>query len=204
MNIPNDTNLTQFKSFISFKPLIDVLTRTLSHSSSSGAKKLYQGILDYTVTHPELLIAIEDLSILDDHREWMEMILSIVFPPTANEHESLYSVAVPFTYQTIYTSRLFQMLFIEPGTTNIKVPDEETGRELEHDRLIGSYNLILKKYSNYNAPDMVASVHPYHDAHSGLTKYMELQMDTRYVDVKFTGNSLPIPEDFLNKKDHFL
>ena len=204
MNIPNDTNLSQFKSFISFKPLIDVLTRTLNHSSSSGTKKLYQGILDYTVTHPELLIAIEDLSILDDHREWMEMLLSIVFPPTANEHESLYSVAVPFTYQTIYTSRLFQMLFIEPGTKNIKVPDEETGRELEHDRLIGSYNLILKKYSNYNAPDMVASVHPYHDAHSGLTKYMELQMDTRYVDVKFTGNSLPIPEDFLNKKDHGL
>ena len=47
-------------------------------------------------------------------------------------------------------------------------------------------------------------MHPYHDAHSGLTKYMELQMDTRYVDVKFTGNSLPIPEDFLNKKDHGL
>jgi hypothetical protein len=33
---------------------------------------------------------------------------------------------------------------------------------------------------------------------------MELQLDTRYVDVKFIGSHLPIPEDFINKKDHGL
>ena len=33
---------------------------------------------------------------------------------------------------------------------------------------------------------------------------MELQLDTRYIDVKYTGSHLPIPEDFINKKDHGL
>lgn len=194
----------QYHSKVSFQPLLNVLKRTLNHSTSAGTKKLYSGILEYAEQHPELQHAIEDLSLLDEHREWMEMLLSIIFPPTASENEMLYSVGLPFSYITIYTSRLFHMLFIEPGTNKIKIPDNETGKDIEHDRLIGAYNLILRKYCNYHAPEFVSSVHPYHDPHSGLIKYMELQLDTRYIDVKFVGNHLPIPEDFMNKKDHGL
>lgn len=203
MQPANYTEQIHFKSHISFKPLLDVLKRTINHGSD-GTKKLYLGVIEYAEAHPELLNPVEDLSLLDQHREWMEMLLSIVFPPTANEHENLYSVSLPFSYQTIYSSRLFHMIFIKPGTQEIKVRDEETGKEIEHDRLIGAYNLILKKFSNYHAPDKVSSVHTYHDNHTGLTKFMELQMDTRYVDVRFTGSQLPIAEDFLNKKHHGL
>ena len=203
METSNNTIHINYKSNISFKPLLDVIRRTLTHGSS-GTKKMYSSVLDYAEEHPELLNPIDDLSILDQHSEWKEMLLSIIFPPTAHENENLYSVSVPFTYQTIYASRLFQMLFIKPGSTEIKVPDDETGKEMEHDWLIGAYNLILKKYSSYRPSDIVSSVHPYHDHHSGLMKYMELQLDTRYVDVRFTGTHLPIPEDFLNTKDHGL
>ena len=193
-----------YQSKVSFHPLLAVLNRALHHGSSDGVKKLYSGILEYANNHPELQNPIEDLAILETHREWMEMLLSIIFPPTASEHEMLFSVSLPFSYTTIYTSRLFNMLFIEPGTKNIKIPDNETGKDIEHDRLIGAYNLILKKYCNYHTPEFVSSVHPYHDPHSGLIKYMELQLDTRYIDVKYTGSHLPIPEDFINKKDHGL
>jgi hypothetical protein len=193
-----------YQSKVSFQPLLAVLNRALHHGSSDGVKKLYSGILEYANNHSELQNPIEDLAILETHREWMEMLLSIIFPPTASEHEMLFSVSLPFSYTTIYTSRLFNMLFIEPGTKNIKIPDNETGKDIEHDRLIGAYNLILKKYCNYHTPEFVSSVHPYHDPHSGLIKYMELQLDTRYIDVKYTGSHLPIPEDFINKKDHGL
>lgn len=194
----------QYQSKVSFQPLLSVLKRALNHGSSNGVKKLYSGILEYANSHPELQNPIEDLTILDSHREWMEMLLSIIFPPTASEHEMLFSVGLPFSYTTIYTSRLFNLLFIEPGTKNIKIQDNETSKDIEHDRLIGAYNLILKKYCNYHTPEFVSSVHPYHDPHSGLIKYMELQLDTRYIDVRYTGNHLPIPEDFINKKDHGL
>ena len=201
-----NTNYTpvHYQSKVSFQPLLAVLNRALHHGSSDGVKKLYSGILEYANNHPELQNPIEDLAILETHREWMEMLLSIIFPPTASEHEMLFSVSLPFSYTTIYTSRLFNLLFIEPGTKNIKIPDNETGKDIEHDRLIGAYNLILKKYCNYHTPEFVSSVHPYHDPHSGLIKYMELQLDTRYIDVKYTGSHLPIPEDFINKKDHGL
>lgn len=203
MQPTHPTATLSFNSRVAFLPLLNMLKRTLQHGSP-GTKKLYSGILDYAEAHPELSRPIEDLSLLDVHREWLEMLLSIVFPPTANEHENLYFVSVPFSYQTLYSSRLFQMIFIKPGTREINMRDSVAGKEVERDRLIGAYNLILKKFANYHAPDLVTSVHPFHDAHSGLIKYMELQMDTRYVDVRFMGTQLPIPEDFLNKKDHSL
>ena len=193
-----------YQSKVSFKPLLDILKRTLMHSTSGGVKKLYKGIVDYTEGNPELLNPIEDFSILEKHKEWMEMLLSIIFPPTTSETENFYSVAVPFSNTTIYSSRLFHMLFIKPGTNDIKEQDEETEKEVEHDRLMGAYHLILKKFCHFHSTDIVSSVHPYHDSHSGLIKYMELQMDTRYVDVRFTGTHLPIPEDFINQKDHGL
>lgn len=204
MDVNTSYKTVHYQSKVSFQPLLSVLKRTLHHGSSQGAKKLYSGILDYSDQHSELQRPIDDLSALEPHREWIEMLVSIIFPPTASENEMLYSVGVPFSYKTIHTSRLFQMLFLEPGTNDIKIPDNETGRDIEHDRAIGAYNLILRKYCNYHAPEFVLSVHPYHDPHSGLIKYMELQLDTRYIDVKFTGSHLPIPEDFINKKDHGL
>lgn len=203
METSNNNSVIRYKSNISFSPLLNEIRRSMTHGSA-GTKKLYKGVIEYADEHPELLKPIGDLSTLDQHSEWKEMLLSIIFPPTAHENENLYSVSVPFTYQTIYTSRLFQMLFIKPGTSEIKVPDEETGKDMEHDWLIGAYNLILKKYSSYHPSDIVSSVQPFHDHHSGLMKYMELKLDTRYVDVKFTGTHLPIPEDFLNKNDHGL
>jgi hypothetical protein len=185
------------QSRLSFRPLLDVLKRTLGHSSAEGTKKLYSGILTYTETHPELLQPVDNLLLLDKHREWLEMLLSIIFPPTINEHENLYSVSPPFSYTTIYTSRLFHMLFIRPGTMDIKVPDNETGKNIDHDRVLGAYNLILKKFWNRNTDDFVSTVHPYHDPHTGLLKYMELQLDTRYVDVKYTGEHPAGPEQLI-------
>ena len=193
----------QYNSKVSFLPLLTLLKRSLSHGSE-GVRQLYSGLLDYADQHPELLHPIDDLSSLDQHKRWIEMLLGVIFPPTASEAETLYTVSLPFSYRTIHSSRLFQMLFLQPGTNEIKIPNTDTGRDIEHDRLVGAYNLILRKYCNYHVPETVSSVHPYHDPHSGLMKYMELQLDTRYVDVRFTGAHLPIPEDFINKKDHGL
>src|SRR5678815_2814618 len=96
-----------YQSKVSFHPLLSVLKRALNHGSSAGVKKLYSGILEYADQHPELQEAVDDISILEPHREWIQMLLSIIFPPTASEHEMLYSVGLPFSYTTIYTCLLY-------------------------------------------------------------------------------------------------
>lgn len=188
-------------TYLSFKPLLRSLKSTLEHSSSAGAKKLYGNIINYAEENPLLLEPIEDLSILDSHKEWMEMLLSIFFPPTMSEHENLYSAGVPFSFTSIYNSRFFSMLFLKPGTMEIKLPDSKTGEQIEKDMRAGAFHLILKKYCNHHTSDFVSSVHPYHDPHTGLLRYMVLQLDTRYVDVKFTGEHLPFTEEFKERRN---
>ena len=73
-----------YQSKVSFQPLLSVLKRALNHGSSRGVKKLYSGILEYAEQYPELEHAIDDLAILEPHSEWIEMLVSIIFPPTAS------------------------------------------------------------------------------------------------------------------------
>jgi hypothetical protein len=128
----NDSHLEikQYNSKVSFQPILNLLKRTLNHGSSAGAKKLYSGLLAYAEQHPVLQNPIDDLSALEPHKEWIEMLLSLIFPPTASEHEMLYTVSLPFSYRTIYSSRLFQMLFLQPGTNDIKIPNSDTGKDI--------------------------------------------------------------------------
>jgi len=197
-------NINGLKSLVSFQPLLSVLKDTLHKGSTKGAQKLYSGILEYADKHTELLKPIEDISVLQKHQEWMEMLLSILFPPTVNESEALYSVAIPFSGTSIYASSLFRKFFIRPGTNEIILPDIETEKIIERGRLVGAYNLVLRKYCNYRAPYLLTSVRAVTDNETGLTNYLELQMDTHYVDIKFTGSQLPIPDDFINHKNHSL
>ena len=193
-----------FQSRVSFHPLLNVLRKNLHKGASKGAQKLYSGILEYADNHHELQKPIDDLSVLEQHQEWMEMLLSIIFTPTESENDTYYSVGIPFSGISICASGPFRKLFIKPGTNEIISPDEETEKTLEQGRFTGAYNLILRKYCNYKAPFLLSSVRPFTDSKSGLTQYLELQLDSRYVDINFTGTHLPIPDDFINHKDHGL
>lgn len=184
-----------YNSKLCFKPALTVLKRALDHNHSEGVKELYSGILEYADQNPELYEPIEDLNSLTTHRAWLDKLISTIFPPTLNEGESLHSVSPPFSYKTIYASRLFRMLFIKHGTDELKIVDNETTQEIEHDWLMGAYNLILKKFWHQASNGIVTSVHPYHDHHTGLIRYTELQLDTRYVDVKYTGEHPENPEE---------
>lgn len=163
-------------------------------------RKLYGGLIDYAETNPELLDPIAELDSIKHHREWIEMLMSIIFPPTL-EQQSLHCVAVPFTFNTVYTSTLFQQLFIRPGTNEINIPANQTGQTIIRNMQIGAYNLILNKYCNQPVNSFIYSVHPFNDKATGLVKYMTLQLDSRYVTVKHEGESVPISEEFLKSKD---
>ena len=57
--------------------------------------------------------------------------------------------------------------------------------------------MILKKYCGYNSPETSGWVHPYKDPHTGLTKYLELQIDTRFIDVNPVGEMPKMPDSIV-------
>ena len=185
-----------FNSSLSFRPLIDALKKNID-DGNPGVKKLYGGVIAEFESHPELMGDITDLTVLKPHHDLIEELLASIFPPTASSHESLYAVSLPFRFQTVYSSRLFHHLFLKPGTQDINVPDDEIGRKLNREKYQFACGMVLKKYCGYNNPDTSGWIHPYKDPHTGLTKYLELTIDARFIDVNPVGEMPLVPESIV-------
>jgi len=185
-----------FNSHLSFKTLVEALKKNIAEGNP-GVKKLYGRVVTEFESHPELMQSIIDLNILTPYSDLIEELLASIFPPTSSSHENLYAIALPFKFETVYTSRLFHHLFIKPGTNEVKIPDDATGIQLNKEKLEFAYGMILKKYCGYNSPVTTGWVHPYKDVHTGLTKYLELKIDTRFIDVNPVGEMPKMPDSII-------
>jgi hypothetical protein len=196
--IPFDNAL--FNSRLSFLPLITALKKNMEEGKP-GSQKLYGNLIDSFESIPELLQPIEEVSLLETHNELVEMLLATIFPPTSSEADVLFAVTHPFTFHTIYASRMFQHAFLKPGTKEINVPSESIAYKMFHERLWHAYYMILHKYAGFNSPVSPGSVYPVQDPVTGFQKYLEVQIESRFVDVKTIDGSIPvIPENVICKR----
>lgn len=183
-----------FNSQFSFRPLVEALKKNITEGNP-GMKKLYGKVVKDVEAHPELLNPITDLSLLEPHSELIEELLSAVFPPTTRNF--LYGVTLPFKLTTVYTSPHFKSILLKPGSNEINVPDNKTEAQLSEEKLQFAYGMILQKYLGYNSPDNTRSVHSFTDPVTGVTKYMELRIDTRFIDVRPLGEMPKMPDSIM-------
>ena len=186
-----------FNSHLSFCPLVAALKKSITEGNP-GMQKLYGGVVTEFESHPELLGTITDLSIIESHSELIQELLSAVFPPTTSNY--MYAVALPFKFQAVYTSPLFKTILLKSGTNEINVPENQVGASLNQGKLHMAYGLILKKYLGYNSPDTTRSVYPSEDTQTGLTRYMELRIDARFIDVNPVGEIPKLPDSILEHR----
>lgn len=160
-------------------------------------KKLYGEVVSNFESHPELLEPIADLAILQPHTQLIEELLSAVFPPTTSNF--MYGVSLPFKFQAVYVSPLFKTNLLKPGSNEINVPENQIGLSLSQEILNLAYGLILKKYMGVSSSDTSRSIYPYPDEATGLTRYMELRLDARFVDVRPNDGMPLMPESILDQ-----
>ncbi len=187
---------SMFNSRLSFYPLVKALKKNIAEGNP-GMKKLYGRVVEEFESHPELMNPITDLSILEPHTELIEELLSAVFPPTTANF--MYGVAIPFKHQSVYASPRFKSM-LKPGTTEINVPEGQVGVDLNEEKLQFAYGLILKKYLGVNSPESSRSIHPYPDKETGLTRYLELRIDARFIDPTPINEMPELPESVLNQQ----
>ncbi|MFZ9387535.1 MAG: hypothetical protein ACO25B_06610 [Chitinophagaceae bacterium] len=177
-------------SMLSFRPLANALRKNIAEGNP-GMQKLYGQVIRELESKPELLKTINDTSLLAPHSELIQELLSAVFPPTTANF--MYGVSLPFTFYSVYASPLFKKLLLKPGTDEISFPEGTSEATLDKQRLHFAYGLILKKYLGYNTPDFSRIVYSYEDGQSGLTQYMEMRMDGRFIDVHPLDEMPPMP-----------
>ena len=176
--------MPSFNSNLSLQPVVQVLQQMITEDKP-GARKSYEPLIAAVQEHPELLVPFNEPDILRKEQEIIEMLLATIFPPSNFETESLYAILFPFRLETIYASPAFNRLFLKPDSFTVNIPDSNTGQNINQSTLSLAYNLILRKFYSIKASYITTSNHPYSDPKTGLTKYFELKMDGRYIDVRY-------------------
>jgi hypothetical protein len=184
-----------FNSVLSFQPLVLVLKKMIA-DGKTGARKLYEGLLNELGQFPELLQPMEDLNQMESHSELLETLLTTIFPPSTNSTQGIYAVTLPFQSDTIYSSPDFGKMFLKQGSNEIQLPDKKTTLDIGKANLSLAYNIILKKFYSHPSSTTATSVHPFYDETSGLTTYYELNWNAQFVDVKCINDNYALPVGF--------
>ena len=195
IDLTTNSEAVTFLSRLSFQPLLNTWKKKIEEGEE-GTSSFYKELLEKISAYPELLQPVQDLSILKKHQPLLNIMMSTVFPVIFSDKNDLYAVAVPFTYQVIYSSQLFQESFIRKNSNQINVGDE-TSKEISKEKLYTAYQLILNKFYGAAHPVSNLSIHPYKHQETGLERFMELELDARFVEVKVKGILPELPASFL-------
>jgi len=185
----------QSKSLLSLQPLVSVVQKMV-REGRPGARKLYGEILKEIEAKPELLQPVNDLAILEPHKELVESVLSTIFPPSSSANEGLYAISIPFRPEIVYASPGFEKLFLKEGSNKLVMPDADTTDNVSNDSLQLMANVILQKLYNIDVPLVANSVHPFTDAQTGINRYLDLKLNAQFVEVKCTNKEYKLPASF--------
>ena len=183
---------SKLNSRLSFHLVVETWKKKMAEGGD-GLMAFYGDLLNRVSEVPELLAPIEDLSLLDQHKQLVEIMIASLIPLTLSEEKDLYAIAVPFSYQTIFASKPFKKLFLKTDDDRIKVQDE-TAKSLSEEKVCTAYQLILNKYYNKTITGPSRSVYPFKVPGSELTKYLQLEVDTSFVEVNALHELPQLPE----------
>ncbi|RYY14089.1 MAG: hypothetical protein EOO04_30805 [Chitinophagaceae bacterium] len=192
-----ECNSTKFNSVFSFRPLINTW-KELAQNGREGSRQLYRELLDKVSQVPELMLPIVDENVIENNRNLIEQMMATIFPVTLSDKEDIYGTLIPFKMKVIYGSERFRKLFLGSADNRIIMPDIHNPNSLEKEKLIGAYQLILSRLYNVPIPDIMTTVHSYSCPDTTLDRYMELEIDTRFVNVTYKGDLPPLSADCLN------
>jgi hypothetical protein len=188
---------TNFNSVFSFRPLINTW-KELAQNGREGSRQLYSELLEKVSQVPELLLPAVDEIVIEKNRSLIEQMMATIFPVTFSDKHDIYGTLVPFKMKVIYGSERFRKLFLGSADNRIIMPDIQNPNSLEKEKLIGAYQLILSRLYNVPIPDIMTTVHLYSCPDTTLDRYMELEIDTRFVNVTYKGDLPPLTADCLN------
>jgi hypothetical protein len=191
----NSTNTNNgINSTLSFRPLMRAWEK-VTKEGREGSRKQYSELLEKVNQYPELTEPIRDLSILEKHKDIIDQMMTTLFPVTLSDSEDLYGVSIPFQFKMVYSSQLFRNIFLDEKGEQIMVPDNDTGKKLSVEKMACAYQLVLARLYDVKIPGQITTIHPYPCPYTGLDRYMELELDTRFIEVKIKGELPELPKD---------
>ena len=182
-----------FKSTLSLEHLINFWKEEATHPNSlrsDHAKHLLEQLNDA----PELTKPISDLSILKNHTDLVDQLMTAIYAPSRWETQISTSNA-PFQFQSFYSSPLFNNIF---GIDNEGkfVNAEFNEREMLANKILSAYLMILDKF--YGKKFKIDNHYLIGVRNKSFKNYFKVEIDTAFVNIKAIGNPPKLGEEEIN------
>src|SRR2546427_6726010 len=185
--IKSGTSGFPFKSELSLAPLFEFWQK--KYGDDTSAKGVFMRTVREQVRQvPELIGPIGDLSVVERHRNLIQVLMSGIFAPAFFEQE-FSAVLVPFQLKSFYATPPFERyLRAEDGTLHGRVNlDAPMVSEM---RTFFAYALILERVYGIKLVVDYPLILTVSDPDTGLDRHFRMDFDWRFVEVATAG---PVP-----------
>lgn len=165
---------------------------TLVDAEDAGLRFLAREVMRRATPHPELCLPITDLSILDAHKELLDLLMLFFVPPSDRDTE-YFKFSRPFQFQSIFISKAMEEL-ISASNACYHFSDGLEQVRARHLVYTGCY--ILSRLYGVEVDIVPTAMLTVRDHATGLDRFYKPTMDSRYLDVAVVGE---LPE--LSRKD---
>jgi len=147
-------------------------------------KNFYKYILEQFARHPEWREQVNSTG-LQNYELLFELVYASLFAPLNDDNTVLWGLGLPMYPTTFYNTDSLHAL-LKDGKLNGKPvtlikPEDDKVRQIS---LGMAYSLILQRIYKTPITQRNQMIQPYRDEESGLTKYLEVNIDLRFVTVK--------------------
>jgi len=185
-----------FRCELSLAPLITFWTQ-LSAYHEFGRGPIPGLVREKAREAPELAGVIEDLSVIDKHRAFVDLMMTAMFPPAFWEQE--YGAALfPFQLRAFYATPPFRRALMgADGTLQGRasfLQAQSVEPTLATARFLLACDLILERVYGIDLGSDVPVIFTAADPTTGLDQHFRLQFDWRFVDVEVVGRKPSLTE----------
>ncbi|MDX1546892.1 MAG: GAF domain-containing protein [Rhodothermales bacterium] len=184
-----------FTSVLSFRHLVN-FWREVAADTASPRSIVARTILDRLGDEAaELEAPIQDLALLDDHRDLVDLMMGAIFPPALWE-QALMAVTAPFNMQPVYATPSFEALnLIEEGEPQFPVEYGPHGEGMAVARTMHAYYWILKACYGIDKPDSYPLIFGRTDPETRLDTYYKLDINARFASIECNGDLPELSDD---------
>jgi len=183
-----------FPTYLSFRPLIELMTKTAKEKKLFEFVTEGETILQRLNTMPEIMGPITDPELLNKNRPLVNFLINSVLPPVSQDH-TLAKLSVPFQLSAFYMTPALQEL---KNNHNVKYEINRDPQLMYCATLVGACVLVLNRFYGQNIdiepPFSISVTYP----DSKIQRFFKLKMDTSFVEIKATKPLKPLSQEEIN------
>jgi hypothetical protein len=143
---------------------------------------------------PELLEPITDQAILAQHRELVDMLMSVVFPQ-ASWDQAYAAALLPFHLQSFYATPAFTRLGMADEDGTLRGRMNTDGQTLAQVKILHAYAFILHKIYGIDLDFAYPLIFTTTDPQTGLERHFKPNLDGRFIEIKTVGEVPPLTDE---------